>query len=223
MTREIALSPVLSGLGVQVQLQRGRFYLEKPINEDDSIDIKVLGRVTPLIDPDADLLLEVEYRQGSWSEVARGSAQRLIRAIASDSKGTFHGLGSLDKVLRKPGKRSDRQSVRMKGKTKFIYAETGVECSVQEALFHYFGVPLTVIAEPSEWYAYHREPKIVEVNQDRTRVLVRFTAENFSGEEFGGTCLYACQDGKWGAYTIKPSENRDIATAEAWLVKRKWT
>jgi hypothetical protein len=46
--------------------------------------------------------------------------------------------------------------------------------------------------------------------------------DRFDGTEFGGTCLYACQDGKWDAYTIKPSESRDIITAEAWLVKRKW-
>jgi hypothetical protein len=26
----------------------------------------------------------------------------------------------------------------------------------------------------------------------------------------------------WGAYPLKPSESRSIATADAWLVKRKW-
>jgi hypothetical protein len=221
MTREIASSPVLSGLGALVRAQRGRFYLERPPGEDDATEIEPLGRITPLADSD-DLLLEVEYREGSWSEVARGSAQKLIRAMANDTEGTFHGLGALDKVLRKTGKGLERLPVKLRGKTKFVYAETGVECSVQEALFHYFGLPLAVIAEPAEWYAYHREPKIVEVVEDRSRVLVRFTAESFSGEEFGGTCLYACRDGQWGAYPIKPSESRDIATAEAWLVKRKW-
>jgi hypothetical protein len=86
----------------------------------------------------------------------------------------------------------------------------------------HFGLPLAVIAQPTEWYSYHREPKIVEWRKDRARVLVRFTAESFSGEEFGGTYLYACRDGHWGAYRIKPSESQDIASAEAWLVKRKW-
>jgi hypothetical protein len=222
MTKEIASSPVLSGLGVQVRLQRGRFYLEKPCDEDDAAEIEELGRITPLAGLDAGLLLEVEHRKGSWSEVARGSAQKVIRTVASDSEGTFHGMGSLDKALRKSGKGLERVPVKLQGKRKFVYAGTGVECSVQEALFHYFGLPLTVIAEPSEWYSYHREPKIVEVNQDRTQVLVRFTADSFDGTEFGGTCLYACRDGKWDAYTIKPSESRDIVTAEAWLVKRKW-
>ena len=59
-------------------------------------------------------------------------------------------------------------------------------------------------------------------DKDRTRVLVRFTAESMSGETFGGTCLYAFQEGQWGAYTIRPSESKTIAQAEAWLVKRKW-
>jgi hypothetical protein len=68
----------------------------------------------------------------------------------------------------------------------------------------------------------HRRPTIVEGNQERTRVLMRFGAMSSSGESFGGTCLYACRDGNWGAYQIKPSESRDITSAEAWLVKRKW-
>jgi hypothetical protein len=71
------------------------------------------------------------------------------------------------------------------------------------------------------WYSYHRVPQIMEANKDRTRVLVRFTAANMSGS-FGGTCLYAQRDGSWGAYPIRPSESQSIATAEAWLVKRKW-
>jgi hypothetical protein len=222
MNKEITSSPVLTGLGVQVRAQRGRFYLEQAITEDDSTGIVALGRITPLANSEGDLLLEVEYREGSWSEVARGSAQKLIRAVAGDTKGTFHGLGSLDKVLRKSGKGLERLPVKVQGKTKFVYVETGDECSVQETLFHHFGLPLAVIAEPSEWYSYHRKPKIVEWRKDLTRVLVRFTAESFSGGEFGGTCLYACRDGIWVAHAIRPSVSRDIASAESWLVKRKW-
>jgi hypothetical protein len=222
MTKEIASSPVLSGLGISVRVQRGRFCLEQPVTEGESIENLALGRITPLADAASDLLLEVEYREGKWSEVARGSAQKVIRAVARDTKGTFHGLGSLDTALRQAGKGLERLPVKVQGKTKFVYAGTGVECSVQEALFHYFGLPLTVIAEPSEWYSYHREPKVVEWCKDRTRVLVRFTAESFSGQEFGGTCLYACRDGTWEAYPVKPSESKDISSSEAWLVKRKW-
>ena len=104
---------------------------------------------------------------------------------------------------------------------KFVYSETGEGCTVQEALFHYFGLPFEVIAQPALWYSYHRTPHIVECAKDRTRVLVRFSAVSLSGS-FDGTCLYVQRDGSWGAYPIKPSESDTIATAEAWLVKRKW-
>ncbi len=105
---------------------------------------------------------------------------------------------------------------------KFVYSKTGEGCTVQEALFHYFGLPIEVIAQPTVWSSYHRTPSIVECGEDRTRVLVRFSATSWSGEGFGGTCLYAQREGRWGAYPIRPSESRSIATAEAWLVNRKW-
>ena len=92
MTKEVAASPVLTGLGLQVRSQRGRFYLERPLGEGDSAGVEAWGRITPLADS-ADLLLEQEGRKGSWSEIARGSARKLIKTVASDTKGTFHGLG----------------------------------------------------------------------------------------------------------------------------------
>ena len=72
--------------------------------------------------------------------------------------------------------------------------------------------------------SYQKESGIhsIEANEDRTRVRVRFTAESLSGASFGGTCLDVCQDGQWGAYTIRPGESKTIAQAEAWLGKRKW-
>src|SRR3954451_22132806 len=221
MIKEIAASPILTGLGLQVRSQRGRFYLERRLGEGDSAGVEAWGRVTPLANS-ADLLLEQERRKGSWSEIARGSARKLIKTIAGDTKGTFHGLGLLDKALRRAGKGLERLPVRREGKTKFLYAGTDDECSAQEALFHYFGLPLHVLVEPSEWYSYHRKPSIVEGSMDRSRVVARFGAMSSSGEGFGGTCLYACREGRWGAYRVRPSQSRDIATAEAWLVKRKW-
>ena len=193
MTKEVAASPVLMGLGLQVRSQRGRFYLERPLGEEDSGGVEAWGRITPLADS-ADLLLEQEGRKGSWSEIARGSARKLIKTVASDTKGTFHGLGALDKVLRRSGKGLERLQVKREGMT-FIYAESGEVCSPQEALFHYFGLPLHVLVEPSEWYSYHHKPMIVEESEDRSRVLVRFGKMNWSGESFGGTCLYAYRDG----------------------------
>ena len=220
MTKEVAASPVLTGLGLRVRSQRGRFYLERPLGEGESAGVEAWGRVTPLADSN-DLLLEQERHKGSWSEIVRGSVKKLMKSVAGDTKGTFHGLGALDKALRQAGKGLERLPVEREGAT-FVYAGTGGECSAQEALFHHFGLPLHVLVEPSEWYSYHRKPMIVEASEDRTRVLVRFGAESRSGESFGGTCLYARRDGRWDAYRLRPSESRDIATAEAWLVKRKW-
>ena len=223
LKRGIAASPVLSAFGVQARAQRGRFYIERHGYDEDSTPYtEVLGRITPLAGAKKDLLLETERRNGSWFEVAEGLAAKLIKVIASDSKGTFHGLGALDKSLRKSDKGLERLPVKMRGKAIFVYANTGEKCTAQEVLFHYFGLPVEVVAEPSAWYGYHRMPKIIEAAKDRTRVLVRFTAESMSGETFGGTCLYVCQDEQWGAYTIRPSESNSIAQAEAWLVKRKW-
>jgi hypothetical protein len=211
MVREITRSPVLSGFGIQVRFLRGRFYIERPT----AASVEVWGRITPLADK---LLLEVQRR--SWHEVARGSAQQLVKVIAGDARGTFHGLGSLDHSLRQAGQGLTRLPMKVKD-NRFTYTDTGEGCSVQEALFHYFGLPVEVIAQPALWYSYHRTPRIVECGEDRTRVLVRFTAVSLSGS-FGGTCLYAERNGSWGSYPVKPSESQSVATAEAWLVKRKW-
>jgi hypothetical protein len=35
-------------------------------------------------------------------------------------------------------------------------------------------------------------------------------------------CLYASREGRWGAHRVRPRQDRDIATAEVWLVMRKW-
>ena len=149
MTKEIARSPVLSAFGVRVRFLRGRFYVERLTPSG----VEAWGRITPLKD---DLLLEVERR--SWSEVARGAAQKLIKLIAGDTKGTFHGLGSLDHALRKAGQGLTRLPMKVKD-NKFLYSDTGEGCTVQEALFHYFGLPVEVIAEPALWYSYHRTPR----------------------------------------------------------------
>lgn len=213
MTEEIPRSPVLSAFGIQVELRRGRFYVERPGPEG----VTVWGRITPLKDI---LLLEVQHR--SWKEVAKGSARKIIQTIANDTQGTFHGLGSLEKSLRKAGNGLSRQKVKSKGKATFTYSEGVESCGVQEALFHFFGLPIEIIAEPTLWYSYRRKPQFVEYSGDHTKVLVRFSATSWSGEDFGGTCLYLLNGDEWGAFTIKPSESQSIATAEKWLVKRKW-
>lgn len=223
LERGIAASPVLTAFGIQARVQRGRFYVERQRQEKDFEPYtEVWGRITPLTGAKKELLLEAERANGRWFEVARGLAGRLIKAIADDRKGTFHGLGALDKSLRRSGKGLNRLSVRRRGNARFFYVDTGEQCTAQEALFHYFGLSVEVIAQPRQWYWYHRMPIIVEAAKDRTRVLVQFTTATMLGDTFGGTCLYIRRDGEWGAYRIRPSESESIFRAEAWLVKRKW-
>jgi hypothetical protein len=223
LEKGIAGSPVLSAFGLQVRAARGRFYLERQRQDEDATSCtEVWARITPLTGAKKELLLEVPHRRGTWSEVARGQAVKLLKTIAGDTRGRFHGLGSLDASLRRSGKGQARLPMKLDGSGKFVYKGTGKGCTVQEALFHYFGLPIEVVSEHARWYEYHRTPRIVEATKDRTRVLVWFGAESMSGETFGGTCLYLQREGKWGAYTIKPSESQTIAEAEAWLVKRKW-
>jgi hypothetical protein len=201
---------------------RGRFYLEwqwNPLKQQR----ETYGRITPLAKTPRELLLEVPRGQNQWTQVVSGSPEKLIKTVAADKKGTFHGLGSVDDSLRMASKAAlDRLLVEQRGSTEFRYAETDKRCSVQEVLYHYFGLPIHVIAQPLGWYTYHRTPEIAEFSPDSTRVLVRFKSMSWSGETFGGTCMYAQRDGKWEAYTIRPNQSSDIATAEAWLEKRKW-
>jgi len=218
----IESSQVLSSLGIRVRALRGRFYFERVWQiSDEQSEVEVIGRATPLENAEESLLLEVEKQKGSWYEVVRGTAEKVISKIASDTKGTFHGLGALDASLRKAGGDAKRLEVKVLESFRFVYAGTGEECPFHEALFHFFGIPIDIIAEPRQWYIYHRKPQIVEMSEDRTQVLVRFSAHGIYGS-FSGVCLYAIVDGKWDAFTIKPDQSGDVATAIAWLKKREW-
>ncbi len=219
----IEASPVLSCLNIRVRLLRGRFYFERVRSiADEPAEVEVIARITPVADFQQDLLLEVEKRKGNWYQVAGGTTGEIISKIADDSQGTFHGLGTLNKNLSQMGGGLIRLDVEMRDNFEFIYAQTGVECTVQEALFHFFGVPIDIISEPRQWYVYHRKPEIVEVSKDRTKVLVQFTAESLSGSRFGGRCLYAKINDEWDVFTIKPNQSNSIPEAIKWLEKRNW-
>lgn len=216
--RAIGRSPVLSALRVEAHARRGRFYLEQHVVEDGQRYRDILGRISHIVRVGP--MLEVPGRsENSWSEVAKGSIQKLMKIVASDKRGRFHGLGSLNESLRKTGC-LDRQAIQ-KGGDKFFYKQSGERCTTQEALYHYFGVPMDVIAEPRQWYIYQRQPVIVETNDDRTKVLVQFVKAGIDGS-FGGTALYIVKDGRWHVFTIKPSDSGSIAAAEAWIKKRGW-
>lgn len=223
-------SPVLAGLGVRVRTERGRFYVERVY----SGAAVLWGRITPVVQ-DGPLLLECEGRSNSWYQVARGGLAKVVKVIARDTRGTFHGLGALDAALRAAKQGLTRRDVRPADKG-FVYAETQQACTAQEVLLHYFALPLSVLIEPRIWYARHRRPYIVEYAPDRSRVLVYFCSSSFSGDPIRGACLYvrhaidesprddpqAPDLPNWAAYTIRPNADDSIASAEQWLVKRKW-
>jgi hypothetical protein len=174
-------------------------------------------------DPSRQFLLEVQPGRNCWSQVATGSPDKLMQVVAGDTKGTFHGLGSLDESLRRGAKAGlARRPVKQAPSAEFVFAETEKPCTVQDTLYHFFGLPIHIVAQPAGWYSCHRTPRIVEFSKDKTRVLVRFTATSWSGETFGGTCFYLNRDGHWAAYTIRPNQSDNIVTAEAWLAKRNW-
>lgn len=143
----IEFSPVLSSLSMRARALRGRFYIEQ-LFQNESIEgpeIATIGRMTPLVAARGRLLLEAENGRGNWYEVKKGFAKTLIEHIADDTKGTFHGLGTLNRSLREAGA-GQRASVRMDREYNFTYKSTGKACSVQEALYHFFGMPISVIS-----------------------------------------------------------------------------
>ena len=223
LKKGITASPVLSGFGVQVRAQRGRFYIERQRQAQDSEPYtEVWGRITPLAGAKKELLLERPYRKGSWSEVTRGQAAKLVKAIAGDTRGTFHGLVPSTRASanwvkgREVAGEHTKAGANSSMRTPARNAACRRHCSITSAC------PSRLLPSPRAGIRITGGRWIVEASKDRTRVLVWFRAKSMSGESFGGTCLYLQRDGQWGAYTIKPSESRTIASAEAWLVKRKW-
>ena len=152
------------------------------------------GDVMARISPVAGEFLLEAPRGDAWTKVKTASWQTVLNALERDKRGTFHGLGAL------VGKgKADRESPQVQ--------------------LRRLGVPIPVLAQPRHWYAMHRTPSIIETAPERA--LVSFESFGNFGS-FGGTCLYARIDGKWGCYTVRPSEAGSIGSAVAWLTKRKW-
>lgn len=202
---------------VEARLSRGRLYVYGPEGDDEG----PWGRITP-IDGSGDRYLLDAPRGAGWREVAQGSLSKALRSIAEDDVGTFHGLGAIEKLVKRGSSTDEPAGQVTLADGRFVRAGDGSPCSVGEVLHLYFGMPLSVAREPVIWYERHREPSIAEFDVDRKRILVRFEQVSFSGDRFGGTCLYALVDGSWGAYGVKPSESGSIRAAEAWLVKKEW-
>lgn len=213
LQRGLEESPVLAALGWTVSARRGRFYLE-----DEG---EVVGRIMPT--GRNLLLLEVEGRS-SWREEALStSASALIDHIAGDGDGTFHGLGPLDARLREHGTARLEMVATEHDPNDWWYLDLAPAdgcATVVEILYHAFGVPIPVIAEPRGWGVCHRTPHIVEHRPKA--VLVDFEQSSLFGNRFSGRCLYAQRKGRWGAYTIKPNQAHSIESSLAWLERRGW-
>ena len=121
----IESSPVLSALNIRARALRGRFYIKQlwKNDSDQELESAIIGRITPLVTPRGRLLLEVEKSKGNWYEVKKGYAKTLIEHIANDTKGTFHGLGTLNKSLCEIGG-NQRLSVKMDEGLNFTYKNT---------------------------------------------------------------------------------------------------
>lgn len=174
-------------------------YLEKPwYAPEEDTEMDMLARVTPLSRTKDNFLLDAHKMNGNWYEVMRGTMQEVLHDLATDTRGTFHGLGALEQRLRKIEPMLITGDIDLHDDYQGIYKETGEKCTVQEILYYVYGVPIPIIAEPREWYAYHRVPKIVEVSEDHSRITVEFTKmDTYYGWEHGDACVYVKQNGTW--------------------------
>ncbi len=205
LTNAIRKSVVLMELHHSIRFARGRFYLERMFNYGVSDEVEVVARVTPLSDPPGVLLLE-SGGSNHWHTIKQGKSVTISRTLTQQGAEILYGLGALDARLREDMKSHVKnERVIDRDNNEFCYHETGEPCSVQETLFYYFGLPVDVIAEPADWYAYQRHPGIVDVSDDGLAILVRFCAETISGSTFGGTCLYLFREEQWLVYKIGSS------------------
>jgi len=92
---------------------------------------------------------------------------------------------------------------------KFVYTDTGKGCSVQEVLFHYFGLPIEVgcrtvtlvfVSPQAVDCRNEREPDTGTGAGSRRRACTA---------KFWRHCLYIQREGQWAAYTIKPSDSEN--------------
>lgn len=202
LNNELSSSPVMVALNSKIRALRGRFYVEKPIYiADEEDEREIIARITPIEGKKNPLLLDAKKANENWYEVTRGGIKKVINQIINDKRGTFHGLGALDRSIGKTEDGQKQNYIEMRENYRFVYSSTGEECTAQEALYYFFGIPIPLIAEPREYYLYHRIPKIIEVNKERTEVIVEFTKlDMYYGGKFGDTCMYKKEDGKWDIY-----------------------
>ena len=221
MTREIASSPVLTGLGLQVRSQRGRFYLERPLGEGDAAGVEAWGRITPLADS-PDLLLEQERRKGSWSEIAGDRPGNSSRPLPATPRG--RSTGSASSTRRSARRARAWSDSRSNGEgSEFVYAEIG-----RGVLGSGGPVPSlrAAAARPRRalgmvFVSPEAEDRRGERGPDTGAGAVRGD-EHVGGELRRDVPLCPAGTGAGGPTGSGPARAGTSPAAEAWLVKRKW-
>ncbi len=207
--RAIAASPVLSALGWTVRRDGEGYSLEHK------------GEAMARVLPDGDALhIHVAGRAGWEERAACGSAREVVDLLASDGAGAVHGLGALDAMLRVHGVRRQEMCQADDDPGAWWYLDLAPAhgtASVPEVLYHAFGVPIPVIAEPRGWW--RRFGRTAILDQRPGAALVGFASE---AAQTGRQCLYAERNGAWGAYPVRPAEDARVDAAVAWLARRDW-
>jgi hypothetical protein len=97
LRRNVAKSPVLAELHVEVTAARGFFHFSRRYPGDDRPF--EIARAVPLAE-DATLMLEAQSSRATYYFVAKGKPATIVRALAMDTAGTFHGLGAIERHAR---------------------------------------------------------------------------------------------------------------------------
>ncbi|WP_145122371.1 hypothetical protein [Rosistilla oblonga] len=209
LQESVALSPLLVELGIVVAQRGSHFFLEF----DYGGTAIPLARITPMKESPA-FALESEGDSG-WVLYGQGTPSRIVKLLCNDTLGTFHALGGIDQVLRNSAKKVPE--VVQKTPRTFAYKRTNAPCSLQEALYFYFGIPLVVAMEPREYYRQHAEPSLLETSDDQHQVLIRFCSRNPANPRILGHGYYRLLGGDWYGIGVPPEVANTLDEAEAYL------
>ena len=205
MQEGIMVAPVLKHLSLEVTPKGQHFLLEYQYE-----GTVTMARVTPMEGSPAYAL---EYMSEiGWALYGQGTPNRLIKLLSNDTLGTFHGLGGIDQALRNSS--GENPEIVQSGTGMFTYKSTGFQCSLQEALYFYYDLPLEVIMEPREWYALHAVPSLLDTGMNDRRLLVRFCDRKAAGAKIIGHVLYALKRNEWWAITLPDGEGQTLQEAE---------
>lgn len=205
----IAISPLLTELGVQVVPHGSHFHLEF-----DYLGAPFpLARITAMKGSPA-FALESETDIG-WVLYGQGTPSRVVKLLCNDTLGTFHALGGIDQILRNTGGKV--QKVVKKSLRTFAYKPSNIPCSLQEAMHFFYGIPLVVIMEPRELYRLHAEPSLLETNDDNSQILIRFCSRNPAAPQILGHGYYQRIDDHWYGIGVPLDIANSLDGAEAFL------